>query len=118
MSLAAGELNRALRIDALNGAVDELNMPVVGEAKWSVFLPLVWANPKGSTGMGVIKASNEIGTQVNAYSFRIRYNRAITRDMRVVEIDTDDKYNIIDIKHDLERHDWTDLVCQLGGTDG
>lgn len=118
MSLAAGELNRALRIDALNGTVDDLNMPVVGEGKWSVFIPLVWANPKGSTGMGVIKASSEIGTQVNAYSFRIRHNRTITRDMRVVEIDTDDKYNIIDIKHDKERREWTDLVCQIGASDG
>lgn len=116
MSLAAGELNRQIVIQARDpAALDALDMPVVGDGAWLTHAT-VWANVKGSTGMGVIKANNEVGTPVNAYSFRIRYKASVLIDMRVLF--GGDKYNIIDVRHDLADRQWTDLICHVGGNDG
>lgn len=114
MSLAAGSLSRKLVILApIDGAVDALGMPIKGDAGLELFLTL-WGNPKSQTGMGVIGSSEGVDTALNAYSWRVRYNPTIKRNMVAVEVDTAEIFNIVDVRHDRDRHDWTDLVCQVG----
>lgn len=117
MTLAAGELNRRIEIqERLPDALDELGMPVVGDAAWTLHA-FRWANIKGQSGMGVIRDSTEgADTTVNAYSFRIRYLRTVTPGMRVLF--EGQVYDIKDVRHDLGRQDWTDLICQVGVSDG
>lgn len=118
MSLAAGDLCRAIRIDQRDpDALDALNMPVQGDAAWEPY-KTTWGNPKGQSGMGVIRTAAEVNASVNAYSWRIRYDRTINRGMRLIELATGDVYDIMDVRHDLDRREWTDLICHVGGTNG
>lgn len=114
MSIAAGSLSRKLAIlRPIDGALDPLGMPITGPAGVELFLTL-WGNPKSQTGMGVIGSTEGVDTALNAYSWRVRYNPTIQRNMTVVEIDTAEIFNIVDVRHDRDRHEWTDLVCQIG----
>ena len=110
MSLAAGELNRQIIIEKRSGLLDALNRPLADD-----WIPHVtkWAAVRGQTGMGVIRGSaSGVENTVNAYSYRVRYDTTITTAMRVVE--GTDRYDIVDVRHDKDRHDWTDIVVKSG----
>jgi head-tail adaptor len=118
MSLAAGSLNRRITIQSHGAGVEDSLGQVIGDA-WAGPATTVWANMKGQTGMGVIRSSADgVSTPVNAVSFRIRYNMGFSVGMRVVDESTASVFDIIDIRHDWERHEWTDLVCRVGANDG
>lgn len=116
MGLAAGDLNRQITIRAPTGAVNDLNEPL---GTWNPTPAGVeWAMIRGSTGMGSIRSADTAGItrSIDAYSFRIRYNRSYAVNMRV-EYDGA-IFDIRAIRHDHANHDWTDLVCETGGNDG
>lgn len=114
MTIAAGELNRYVLIEKREVALDALNAPVDTWIPHASF----WASIRGQTGMGAIKASTEAGVvkSISRYSFRCRYRNDIDIGMRV-----NLKGQLFDIKqitHDLDRREWTDIVCEAGGNDG
>lgn len=108
--IPAGELNRAIVIEAKGATVNELNEPV---ANWTVWAT-VWSMPRGQTGMGVVRSSVEGAAPLNAYSYRIRYRPDIPD--TTLRINDDGAFlDITDIRHDVAGHDWTDLICRAGG---
>lgn len=114
--MGAGELNRLLQFEKRSETVDELNQPVLGD--WVAAFPPIWGNIKSPTGMGSIRGSGEAGglpRDLNLYSIRIRYrnNGTITNGMRIVHLGT--RFDIKQVKHDFDRREWTDLICEVGG---
>lgn len=109
MSLPAGTLNRRIDIEKLSGAKDALNRPIMDD--WIPHVLRLPSDPRGQTGMGVIRAGAEgVNTPINAYSYRIRYRRDITTAMRVN--DGGEILDITDIRHDKKNREWTDLICK------
>jgi SPP1 family predicted phage head-tail adaptor len=117
VSLAAGTMNRRITVQRRTGARDALNQPV--DTWENVFPGPLWCNIKGATGLGTIKASlPSVPTEANQYSFRIRYRpTGIDIGMRVVD-KAGTIFDIKAIRHDMERQEWTDLVCETGRTNG
>ena len=121
MSLEAGQLNTLLAIDKRKvDAVDAIGQPIQSDddSAWDLNYAQVWAAGRGQTGMGVIRANEQVQTAVNAYSWRIRYREDITVDMRVREVTRGTVYEIIDIRHDIDRREWTDMICRVGASNG
>lgn len=113
MSLAAGDLTRKVLIEKPTDAVDAANQSL---DLWERHAE-PWARPLGQTGMATIKGEQQgVDAAINRYSWRIRYNRTITTDMRLVEDGL--IHSIVAVKHDLDRRDWTDIVCEQGGNRG
>lgn len=116
--MAAGELSRKIRIQKRAAGKDSLNRP---NGAWETVLTL-WSQPRGSTGMGTIRAAEQgAPVNVNQYSFRIRYRPdGLDIGMRVMYLEdgVPSYHEVIAIKHDLDRRAWTDIVCQTGGSDG
>jgi len=113
MSIGAGSLTRKLYIEKPSGAVDAANQPV---GTWLAF-KTVWGRPVGPTGMSVVRASMEgVPITPGRYSWRIRYRPNVTSDMRVRYKDM--IFSVSEVRHDLDRQEYTDLVCQLGGNNG
>ncbi|HEX8586172.1 MAG TPA: phage head closure protein [Allosphingosinicella sp.] len=117
MSIAAGELNRMIAIEQRGAVLDEANQSIDA---WTAVpgLGALWARPLTANGMSSVRAAQEgIPVSPGRYSWRIRYRPVgITTDMRVNHKGM--FFDIRDIRHDIEHHDWTDLVCELGGNDG
>lgn len=113
MSIDAGKLSSRIWILQPTAEVDELNQPV-----GNGFAPYMrlWAQPAGATGMGSIRQSGTqegVPREVNSYSFRIRYRPyGINSGMRVLDTTTNMYFNILQIRHDLAKRQWTDLVCE------
>jgi SPP1 family predicted phage head-tail adaptor len=130
VTLAAGDLSRFLRIQRRQAGVDSLNRPLT---TWEPVVG-VWGQPRGRTGMGTIRAQEEgVPADVSQYSFRIRYRpNGLDAGMRIAvdervrtrvadaDVDTIHTryYEITNITHDLDRREWTDLVCRAGAADG
>lgn len=109
MTLAAGNLNRRITIQRRQTGEDAAGQPLDG---WEDVVQ-VWANVKGQTGLGTIASAQQgVSAPLNAYSFRIRYRPTIDESMRVVYQGT--PYDIQQARHDLDRREWTDLVCKVG----
>lgn len=116
MNVAAGEYNRKTSVHARVAGVDAANQPLDTFDDTPLFSP--WAKILGESGMSVVRAALD-GTQipVGKYSFRIRY--------RPTGIDTGMqlrykamRFNIVGIRHDLDRQQHTDLICEFGATNG
>lgn len=112
MSIAAGNLNRRIRIEYKVAGVGPAGQPLV------TWLPLIdlWCNIKGQTGMGALSQSlpqDGVGMAMSSYSFRIRYNPSVIDTAMRVSLDGV-KFDILQVRHDYERHDWTDLICHTG----
>lgn len=116
--MQAGILNRYIDIDKPSGAVDALNMPVQGEAGWTLHKSK-WANVKTPTGMASIRSSQEgVDTALNAYSFRVRFDTSINDAMRIRMSGV--AFRIVGggVKHDYAGQQWTDIVAVSGANDG
>jgi SPP1 family predicted phage head-tail adaptor len=112
-----GNFNRKIDFYRDSGAVDEANEPVVDP--W-VFHKSRWAQIKGETGMGSIRAAASAGgvnTPLDRYSFRINYDTSIKVGMQIRERDGT-RYNIVSVRHDKADRDWTDVVGETGGANG
>lgn len=109
--MKAGKLRHLILIQSRDTGTDDAGQPV---ETWTD-VASVWADILGATGMATIKAPLD-GVEINAYSFRIRYRTDINAGMRVVSDGLN--YDIKQVRHDLARREWTDLVCEVGGNDG
>jgi head-tail adaptor len=120
MSLAAGGHNRRIVIEARAPGTDAANRP---NGAWTEF-KRKWTKIAGATGMGAIRQADTDGVTraIDQYSFRIRFDRSITDAMRVRElidgVAQSQAFDILQVRHDLARREWTDIVCEVGGNDG
>lgn len=112
MGISAGMLNRRIRIERREGK-DAAGQPL---DNWVPVVD-VWANIRGQTGMGTItQPQDNVPASIERYSVRIRYREDIDMGMRIVCGPM--IMDIRQIRLDLERREWTDLVCEVGGTNG
>lgn len=112
-----GNRNRRIEIWQPSGAVNEANEPIPDD--W-VFVKSRWANIKGETGLGSIRAAGAAGgihTPLDRYSFRVNYDTSITVEMQVRDPEGT-RYNILGVRHDKENREWTDIVGETGGSNG
>lgn len=112
MSESAGEYNRLIAIEQKTGERNEANQLL---DNWEQFGNKRWAKGIGQSGMGVVRMSTEsagVEQSANNYVWRVRYTEQITADMRVVHRGVN--YDIKQVKQDLQRRAWTDLVCVTG----
>lgn len=113
MSVAAGTLDKRVRIERLIGTVDSWGQPV---ETWQE-VATVWANIRTLTGSSFI--TNELqagGSEVSrtTASIRIRARSDIDHSMRVVH-----KERIYEIRSVLPVDStYTDLACALGARAG
>jgi len=117
--MRAGTLRTRIRIERREDGQDDAGQP---NGPW-VEVATVPADPRGQTGMGAITRNQEnIGASINAYSFRIRFRRGIDQGMRVLELydgqPVGDPFDIKNVRMDLARRQWTDLICEQGSGDG
>jgi SPP1 family predicted phage head-tail adaptor len=113
MGLAAGMLNRPVKIQRSTNGRDGAGQPI----KVWVDVVSTWANVKSQTGMGtIIGDQSGVVTSVTRYSFRIRYRTGIDSSMRVLMGGI--PYDITSVQMDEDRREWTDLVCNRGANDG
>jgi SPP1 family predicted phage head-tail adaptor len=116
MSMGAGEYNRKIIVRERTGAVDGLNQPL---DEWNA-LPtfMLWSKILGVNGMAVIRAAIDgLTVAPGRYSFRVRYRpTGITTDMRVEYGGM--IFSILEVRHDLDRHEFTDIVCDTGANNG
>ncbi|TAA12475.1 head-tail adaptor protein [Pseudoxanthomonas winnipegensis] len=113
MGLAAGELNRRITIQARGTGTDDAGQPL---DTWTD-LHVLWANIRGQTGMGSITGlQDNVPASIERYSFRIRFREGITDAMRVLYKGV--AFDIRQVRMDFDRREWTDLVCEQGGTNG
>lgn len=108
----AGKLTTLISImKPPSGGYDAAGQPL----KTPVLHKQKWAQPKTSTGMASMSQSSEeggVGRSLVLYSYRVRYDPTINANMFFE--DKGIKFNIRQVRHDLERFDWTDLVCEAG----
>lgn len=114
MTLSSGSLSRRIRIERRVAGTDAAGQPL---DTWELVAEL-WASVKGQTGMGVIRErlQDNVEASINAYSFRIRFREDLDAGMRVVYGGR--PYDIKQVRLDLDRREWTDLVCEQGGSNG
>lgn len=109
-----GDKSRRIEIwkhDGTRNAANEL-----APDGWHLYL-CRWASIRGDTGMATIRASaNGIAAPLNRYSFRVNWTPAITEAMQVRYKDA--RYNILSVRHDQADRNWTDIVAELGGSNG
>lgn len=117
--MRAGTLRTWIRIERREDGTDEAGQP---NGAW-VEVVTILSYPRGQTGMGAITRNQDnVSASINAYSFRIRFRRGIDQGMRVIELfdgqPVGEPYDIKNVRFDLARRQWTDLVCEQGGGDG
>jgi SPP1 family predicted phage head-tail adaptor len=106
----AGSLNRRITIQKPVNAQDEAGQQLQA---WDTVCQR-WANVSGQTGMGTITGAQEnVSASVERYSIRIRYFEGVAAGMRAVL--GDKVFTIRQVRHDIAKRDYTDLVCELGG---
>lgn len=113
----ASDRNRRIAIWRRTGAVNAANEPLPDA--WEYFKDK-WVKIKGETGMGAIRSAATAGginTPLDHYSFRCNYDTSITTDMQIRERDGS-RLNIIAVRHDKAMRDWTDIVAEVGGSNG
>lgn len=112
-----GEYNRMIQVWKPSGVVDAANQPLPNA--W-VLHKEKWSRIRGETGMATIRAAAAAGginTPLDRYSFRVNYDRSITVDMQIRDREGD-RYNILAVRHDKAGREWTDIVAELGGSNG
>lgn len=116
--MTIGAKNRLVEFWVLDpDAVDEANQPIPNS--WALH-KRKWADVRGETGMGSIKSAaqaNDINTPLNRYSFRVNYDRSLDVTMQLRDPEGD-RYNIVAVRHDKARREWTDVIAELGGSSG
>lgn len=115
--MSIGERNRRIEVWKPTGAVDAANQPLPNA--W-VLHKAKWAHVKGETGMAAIRSaaqSEGINTPLDRYSYRVAYDTSVTVDMQIREHDGS-RLNIIGVRHDRANRDWTDIIAEVGGSNG
>jgi SPP1 family predicted phage head-tail adaptor len=105
-----GTLNRRITIQEKVNAADGAGQPLDA---WKAVAER-WANISGQTGMGTITGLQEnVAASVERYSIRIRYFEGVKAGMRAVQGSM--IFAIRQVRHDVAKREFTDLVCELGG---
>lgn len=107
-----GAHNRRIEIWKRVGAVDAANEPLPDA--WALHR-CKWAHVKGVTGMASIR--DGVNSPLDRYSFRVNYDLTIEVTMRIRDTQGM-RYNIVGVRHDLAGRDWTDIVAEIGGSNG
>lgn len=110
--MKAGMLRTPITIQLRATGTDAAGQPV---ETWTDFAT-DWAQVLGSTGMGAIRNQEGVGVSVSGYSFRVRFREDVHAGMRVVSGGV--AYEILTTRLDLHRREWTDIVCERGGSNG
>lgn len=106
-----GRLNSKITIQRRSDATNELGEHASG---WTNVATDIWADVVKITGVQAIRTGLEMS--VVRASIRIRYRTDITSKMRVV--DGAEIYDIQAVMPNSAARDYTDLVCQIGASDG
>ena len=109
--MKAGKLRNLITIQSRDSGEDAAGQPL---QTWTD-VASVWADILGANGMQTIKAPLD-GVEINSYSFRIRYREDINAGMRVVS--NGQHFDVKQVRLDMARKEWADLICQLGGNEG
>ena len=112
MTLAAGKLNRRITIQQLAAGQDAAGQPV---QTW-VDVATVCANVAGATGLATIKNTGDVSAAIKRYSIRIRFREGLDEGMRVLLGAV--PFDIREVRMDYAGREWTDLVCEQGGSNG
>ncbi|HYG07657.1 MAG TPA: head-tail adaptor protein [Stenotrophomonas sp.] len=118
MGIAAGELNRRIRIERRGTGTDGWGQPA---ADW-VLVGEVWAGIANETGMGAIRSSlqGNVPASIARYSFLVRFHTAqalgIDQSMRIVHNGL--VFDIKGVTRDLRDRDRAYLITEQGGNDG
>lgn len=117
--MTIGEKTRHVTINKRSTAVDTAN-----ESFDWVFFKKKWAEPKAQTGMARIRSEASAGginTDLVRISFRVNYDLSIDNTMQLVMKAAEGVFIAFDIEsvnHDHAGRQYTDLVCQTGGSNG
>lgn len=121
MALAAGTLNRRFTAQQRTPGEDEGGQPLDTWENVEKF----YGNIKGPTGLGSITGlQDNVAASIDKYSIRSRFRTTLNVGMRICPNDADDNpiesspFEIRQIRQDFERKEYTDFVCELGGSDG
>lgn len=118
MNLAAGKLNRRIRIERRVGGQDATGQPIDA---WSL-VGEPWVGIANETGLGAIRSVTEanVSTSIARYSFLMRFGTAkalgIDAGMRAVYDGL--VFDIKGLTRDLEHREKVFLICEQGGNDG
>lgn len=113
MALPRRKQKRLLHIQRRVQGTDSAGQPLDG---WQDVLT-AWCNPSGQNGMSAIgQMQGDVAASISKYSLRIDYRPDIDASMRALLGGA--PYDIVQVRHDHEGRQWTDLVCELGGNDG
>lgn len=110
MTVLAGKLTQRIQIEAPQETRGEFGDVV---KDWALHAE-VWAHVRNISGREYTVRGLDLGT-VNT-SIRIRLNRSIRDDMRVLY--RGQVYAIVAVLHDDAGREYTDLVCSVGANDG
>lgn len=108
MTLSAGVLNKYCRVEILTGTklpsgqIDPDDFTLVRKR---------WANIRGQSGLASIR-NEELNAQVEKVSIRVRHMPDANNRMRLMHIKSGTYYYVTHVKHDEERDEYTDLICQ------
>lgn len=112
-TISAGRLNRLLRIEKKSGSKHPSGQPVDA---WELHKEK-YGNIKSKSGSAATRENGGVPNEAVPVSIRVRYDRTITTDMRVVDPEGT-IFSIGTISHDHADREWTDLVCTVGGNNG
>jgi hypothetical protein len=117
MGSGIGKRNRRVTFHRLLEGVDSANQSL-GFNDTPAFTR--WAEPKGETGLSTVRSAAQAGginTQLNLYSFRINWTPTIDATMQMRD-SLGTRYNITAVRHDLAMRNWTDVIVEVGGSNG
>lgn len=111
--MGIGDRNRFISIYKRSTAVNAAN-----EATGWTLYKQCWANIKAQSGLGVVRGMVEgVEGDVARYSVRVAYDPMLDAAMRVVNSEGV-SFNVIDARHDFGGRLYTDLIVELGGSNG
>jgi len=114
MSIAAGEFNRKIALCAPGTGKDALNQPIKSWVPYAT----PWAKIMGATGMAAVRSAEDgVPIAAGRYSFRIRYRPVGVLTSHSV-LFNGMYFDIADVRHDLAGQEYTDIVCELGASNG
>ncbi|MDG2524644.1 phage head closure protein [Stenotrophomonas sp. HITSZ_GD] len=118
MSIAAGELNRRIRIERRGTGTDGWGQPI---EEWAL-VGEVWAGIGNETGMGAIRSSlqGNVPASIARYSFLVRFQTAqalaIDQGMRIVHDGL--VFDIKGVTRDLKDRERAYILAEQGGNNG
>lgn len=113
MALPRRKQKRLVRVQRRIQGTDTAGQPI---DQWEDVLT-AWSNPSGQNGLSAIgQLQGDVAASISKYSLRLDYRPTLDASYRVLLCG--EPYDIVQVRHDHEGRQWTDLVCEIGGNDG